>query len=100
MRMPSASGLGGGCGYSLCKRQQQLSSLQNTESAAIPQVIFRFLTARQSPAGGKNLLLEVSDQLLLGLKNQPDWVEVAAALLLGSFNSEGPAWDVLRSATI
>jgi hypothetical protein len=80
----------------LRERRQQLASLDGTEARVVPETIERFLRACDPAGGGPQHLLQATIRLLVaGLREsaQVDWLEVAAAILLGRYGKKRSKWE-------
>jgi hypothetical protein len=81
----------------LREREQQLLSLKGTGADVVPATLQRFLLACDPDADGDShrLLAAVTEHLVTGLQRtaQDDWLEVAAALLLGKFKKGRGKWE-------
>ncbi len=79
----------------LQERRQQLVSLEGTESGVVPASIDHFLVACSRDNGPCQLLVQIMKRLVEEVQRSPqdEWLEVASALLLGSFDNKKGAWQ-------
>lgn len=80
----------------LRERRQQLVKLRGTESDVVLATIDCFLLASDRNRGGgpEQLLQQVTERILKELARSPqnDWLEIAIALLIGSFDNKTKEW--------
>jgi hypothetical protein len=79
----------------LKERRQQLAGLEGTESDVVPASIDCFLIACSPENGASQLMAEVAKRLVEEIERSPqdECLEVASALLLGSFDIKNGGWQ-------
>lgn len=80
----------------LRERRQHLVSLEGSESDIVLATIDRFLLAYDRGNGNdqQQLLRQVTERTVKEIEQSPekDWLEMAVALLIGSFDNRGKEW--------